>query len=139
MGWVLAVVLYIPSFTACIPVVLTRCMGPQRGILEKNYVSFSMPGNFQNLTLIKKYENDVLSFNYDQLILKVSVVQFGIKLGLKLRYVGSKKCWLKKKSHLKFFYTWRGLLDWCFNPNTSIFTALTNRFCKWIKRMIISQ
>lgn len=49
-----------------------------------------MPGNFQNLTLIKKYENDVLSFNYDQLILKVSVVQFGIKLGLKLRYIGSK-------------------------------------------------
>lgn len=89
----LAVVLYIPTFTACIPVVLTRCMGPQRGILEKNYVSFSMPGNFQNLTFIKKYENDVPSFNYDQLILKVSVVQFGIKLKLelKLRYFGSKK------------------------------------------------
>ena len=52
-----------------------------------------MPGNFQNLTFIKKYENDVPSFNYDQLILKVSVVQFGIKLKLelKLRYFGSKK------------------------------------------------
>lgn len=63
-----------------------------------------MPGNFQNLTLIKKFENDVLSFNYDQLILKVSVVQFGIKLGLKLRYIDSKNVDWRRKAILSFLY-----------------------------------